>query len=86
MEKKITMFKSAFQLAAGIGAMAFANRVVSAVVPANTKILTKACIGIATFVITDMLVAKMNEYIDKSVDDTVQQFNKFVTKEVKVGG
>lgn len=70
---KITIAKAAINTLISIGVGTVFGGIAKAHTPVKTKILGKICVGIATFVLADMVSAKAEAHINECIDKATEE-------------
>lgn len=71
--EKIKIVKAVVNTVISIGVGSLFGGIAKAHTPATTKFLGKVCIGLATWVLADMVAEKAEEHMNKHIDNATEE-------------
>ena len=81
---KLEMIKGAAGLVVSAGVGMIVANAVKSTTPANMNFLKKACVGIGSLILSDMVATKATEHTEEKIDEAVESlgFNYLNEEEV----
>ena len=72
--KKLEAIKTASQIIVSVGVGAIVGNAVKITTPGNLGLVKKICVGVGSFVLSNMVSEKAIEYVDEKIDTVAYAF------------
>lgn len=79
--EKIKMVKTAGEIVVSIGVVKIVTNIIKLTTPTNIGVISKICIGVGGFVLTNMIDDQVKDYIDRTIDKAKSQFKEMISTE-----